>query len=69
MAATKTDEAADVALEAIKRLEAMEGELRVRLDTLTRIKAALEKAWEFRSRLSAQPSPQRPYGDRLWPSA
>ena len=43
----------------------MEGELRVRLDTLTRIKAALEKAWEFRSRLSAQPFSQRPHGDRL----
>jgi predicted transcriptional regulator len=37
-------EAADVSLETIKRLEAMEGELRVRLDTLTRIKGTLEKA-------------------------
>jgi transcriptional regulator with XRE-family HTH domain len=37
-------EAAGVSLETIKRLEAMDGELKVRLDTLTRIKAALEKA-------------------------
>jgi predicted transcriptional regulator len=37
-------DAADVSLETVKRLEAMEGELKVRLDTLTRIKSALEKA-------------------------
>jgi predicted transcriptional regulator len=37
-------EAADVSLETIKRIESMEGELRIRLDTLTKIKAALEKA-------------------------
>jgi predicted transcriptional regulator len=36
--------AAGVSLETIKRLEAMDGELKVRLDTLTRIKDALEKA-------------------------
>ena len=36
--------AASVSLETIKRLEAMEGELKVLLDTLTRIKEALEKA-------------------------
>jgi predicted transcriptional regulator len=36
--------AASVSLETIKRLEAMDGELKVRLDTLTRIKEALEKA-------------------------
>ena len=36
--------AASVSLETIKRLEAMQGELKVRLDTLTRIKDALEKA-------------------------
>ena len=36
--------AASVSLETIKRLEAMRGELKVRLDTLTRIKEALEKA-------------------------
>ena len=36
--------AASVSLETIKRLEAMRGELKVRLDTLTRIKDALEKA-------------------------
>jgi len=36
--------AASVSLETIKRLEAMHGELKVRLDTLTRIKEALEKA-------------------------
>ena len=36
--------AASVSLETIKRLEAMHGELKVRLDTLTRIKDALEKA-------------------------
>jgi predicted transcriptional regulator len=35
---------ASVSLETIKRLEAMDGELRVRLDTLTRIKDALERA-------------------------
>ncbi len=37
-------EAAAVSLETIKRLEAMDGELKVRLDTLTKIKEALEKA-------------------------
>ena len=37
-------EAASVSLETIKRLEAMHGELKVRLDTLTRIKDALERA-------------------------
>ena len=36
--------AAGVSLETIKRVEAMEGELKIRLDTLTKIKAALEKA-------------------------
>ena len=36
--------AASVSLETIKRLEAMQGELKVRLDTLTRIKEALERA-------------------------
>jgi predicted transcriptional regulator len=36
--------AASVSLETIKRLEAMHGELKVRLDTLTRIKEALERA-------------------------
>ena len=36
--------AASVSLETIKRLEAMHGGLKVRLDTLTRIKDALEKA-------------------------
>ncbi|SHN84144.1 helix-turn-helix domain-containing protein [Bradyrhizobium erythrophlei] len=35
---------AGVSLETIKRLEAMDGELKVRLDTLTKIKDALEKA-------------------------
>ena len=35
--------AASVSLETIKRLEAMHGELKVRLDTLTRIKDALER--------------------------
>jgi predicted transcriptional regulator len=37
-------EGAGVSLETIKRLEAMDGELKVRLDTLTKIKEALEKA-------------------------
>ena len=37
-------QAASVSLETIKRLEAMHGELKVRLDTLTRIKDALERA-------------------------
>jgi predicted transcriptional regulator len=37
-------EAASVSLETIKRLEAMQGELKVRLGTLTRIKDALERA-------------------------
>jgi len=36
--------AASVSLETIKRLEAMDGELKVRLDTVTRIRDALEKA-------------------------
>jgi predicted transcriptional regulator len=36
--------AASLSLETIKRLEAMQGELKVRLDTLTRIKDALERA-------------------------
>ena len=36
--------AASVSLETIKRLEAMQGELKVRLDTLMRIKGALERA-------------------------
>jgi predicted transcriptional regulator len=36
--------AASVSLETIKRLEAMHGELKVRLDTVTRIKDALERA-------------------------
>jgi predicted transcriptional regulator len=36
--------AAGVSLETIKRLEAMHGELKVRLDTLTRIKEAFERA-------------------------
>ena len=36
--------AASVSLETVKRLEAMHGELKVRLDTLTRIKDALERA-------------------------
>jgi DNA-binding XRE family transcriptional regulator len=37
-------ESADVSLETVKRIESMEGELRIRLDTLTKIKTALEKA-------------------------
>ena len=36
--------AAGVSLETIKRVEAMEGELKIRLDTLTKITTALEKA-------------------------
>ena len=36
--------AASVSLETIKRLEAMHGELKVRLDTLTRIKDAHRRA-------------------------
>jgi transcriptional regulator with XRE-family HTH domain len=36
--------AASLSLETIKRLEAMQGELKVRLDTLMRIKEALERA-------------------------
>ena len=36
--------AAGVSLETIKRLEAMDGELKVRLNTVMRIKEALEKA-------------------------
>jgi predicted transcriptional regulator len=35
---------AGVSLETIKRIESMEGELKIRLDTLTKIKTALEKA-------------------------
>ena len=37
-------QAADVSLETVKRIESMEGELKIRLDTLTKIKTALEKA-------------------------
>ena len=37
-------EAAEVSLETVKRIESMEGELKIRLDTLTKIKTALEKA-------------------------
>jgi predicted transcriptional regulator len=37
-------EAAGVSIETIKRVEAMEGDLKIRLDTLTKIKNALEKA-------------------------
>jgi transcriptional regulator with XRE-family HTH domain len=37
-------EAAGISLETVKRIESMEGELKIRLDTLTKIKAALEKA-------------------------
>jgi predicted transcriptional regulator len=37
-------EAADVSLETVKRIESMEGDLRIRLDTLTKIKTALERA-------------------------
>jgi predicted transcriptional regulator len=36
--------AANVSLETIKRLEVMDGELKTRVDTLGKIKAALEKA-------------------------
>lgn len=35
---------ADVSLETVKRLEAMDGDLKTRVDTLARIQAALEKA-------------------------
>jgi predicted transcriptional regulator len=35
-------EAADVSVETIKRLELMAGELKTRLETVTRIKTALE---------------------------
>lgn len=35
---------AGVSLETIKRVEAMEGELKIRVDTLTKIKTALEKS-------------------------
>jgi predicted transcriptional regulator len=35
---------AGVSLETVKRIESMEGELKIRLDTLTKIKTALEKA-------------------------
>ena len=35
--------AANVSLETIKRVEAMEEELKIRLDTLTKIQSALEK--------------------------
>jgi len=37
-------EAAEVSLETIKRLELMDRELKTRLDTLTKIKAAMENA-------------------------
>jgi predicted transcriptional regulator len=37
-------EAAGVSLETVKRLEVMVGDLKTRLETLTRIKIALEKA-------------------------
>ena len=37
-------EAADVSLETVKRIESMEGDLKIRLDTLTKIKTALERA-------------------------
>ena len=37
-------EAADISLETVKRIESMEGELKIRLDTLAKIKTALEKA-------------------------
>jgi predicted transcriptional regulator len=37
-------EASSVSLETIKRLEGMDGELKVRLETLSKIKTALEKA-------------------------
>jgi predicted transcriptional regulator len=37
-------EAADISLETVKRLELMDGELKTRLETITRIKTALEKA-------------------------
>jgi predicted transcriptional regulator len=36
--------AADVSLETVKRIESMEGELKIRLDTLSKIKTALENA-------------------------
>jgi predicted transcriptional regulator len=36
--------AADVSVETVKRIESMEGELKIRLDTLVKIKTALEKA-------------------------
>jgi DNA-binding Xre family transcriptional regulator len=41
---SRVAEAADVSLETVKRIESMEGELKIRLDTLTKIKTALEKA-------------------------
>ena len=37
-------EAAGVSLETVRRIESMEGELKIRLDTLTKIKTALERA-------------------------
>jgi len=37
-------EAAEVSVETVKRLELMKGDLKTRLETLTRIKNALEKA-------------------------
>jgi hypothetical protein len=37
-------ESQSYSLETVKRIESMEGELRIRLDTLTKIKTALEKA-------------------------
>jgi predicted transcriptional regulator len=59
-------EAAGVSLETIKRIESMEGELKIRLDTLTKIKTALEKAGiEFIAENGGGPGvrlrkPQRP---------
>jgi predicted transcriptional regulator len=44
LAQAELAKAAGVSLETIKRVEAMEGELKIRLDTLTKIKSALEKA-------------------------
>lgn len=44
LAQAELAEAADISLETVKRIESMEGELKIRLDTLTKIKTALEKA-------------------------
>ena len=44
LAQAELAKAADVSLETVKRIESMEGELKIRLDTLTKIKTALEKA-------------------------